>query len=224
MKEPEPYSDYEVELDLWRVRIGGLVFFGVAVISLVLLIVVFAIGMRASEIAIIKAEDRVPAFIDVGFVVADNTWVWQSPQENAPRVFNLVRGTSVLILKREGDWYQIWIQGQSGWVKDEAIITKEEREQQMLAFSPEIVDFKQTVDEVGNLVVTGKVINRSDAPIRDIKIRIDVYDSNDNLSDQATVYVATAKPLLKNDLVPFSHVFPNKTRDYQAEAVIESWR
>lgn len=224
MKEPKPYSSNELELDLWRVKVGGLVFFGVAVISLVLLIVVFAVGMRASEISIIKAEDKVPAFVDVGFIVADNTWVWQNPQENSPRVFNLVRGTSVLILKREGDWYQIWIQGQSGWVKDNVIITKAEREKQMSVISPEITDLKQTIDEVGNLVVTGKVVNQSDAPIKNIKIRIDVYDSNDNLSDQATVYVATDKPLLKNNPKPFSYVFPNKTSDYEVEAFIESWQ
>ena len=222
MKEPESQSDRDLELDLWRVRFTGLVFFGIAVIALILIAVVFTIEMRTLPISIV--ESRTPDFQDIGFVLADNTWVSQNPQENSPRVFNLVRGTGVFILKKDKGWYKIWIQGQSGWVKEKALMTRAERAKQKSVAGPEIKHLGQEVDENGNLVVKGEVVNKSDDPIMNIRIRIDVFDSKSNLSDQSVVYVATDKPLSKGRAKTFTSVFPKRSGKYQAEAFIESWQ
>jgi len=227
LKDDELWEkDRDIELDLWRVKLSGLIFMGLAALAVILIFVVFVIGMHSSEVSRMNANYVVPDFKDVGFLVTDNAWVWQSPSETSPRTFNLARGTGVFVLKEEKGWSQIWIQGRTGWIKSSDIITKSDKRKRKdaLASSLEIAELRNMIDDVGNLVIVGKVVNRSEIPVTNVRVRIDVYDSEGNLSDQASVYIATAEPLLNDKPQTFTHVFERRAGDYKVEASIESWQ
>jgi len=227
LKDNETWErDEDLELDLWRVKVSGLMFMGLAALAVILIFAVFLIGMQIPKLSGIEMSNIVPDFKDVGFIVTDNAWVWQSPSETSPRTFNLARGTGVFVLKEADGWTKIWIQGQSGWVKSSDIITKADKKKRkdVLASSLEIVELKDRLDDVGNLVVVGTIANRSDIPVMNVRVRIDVYDADGNLSDRASIYVATREPLVKDKPQTFTHVFARKSGGYMVEASIESWQ
>jgi len=217
--------DHEIEEDIKHLKRSSNFLAVLGLLVIVIFLVLFSFKFLQSFSG--EGPELAPKFIDVGVVTVDQSAVFEQPMPTANSIGMLEHDSAVFILvdNIEG-WYKIQapiiINGQNtgnelkGWIRKADVRSRSEIKAMRKALSErveksiDIIDVKWTIDEVGNYTISGKVVNLTDVPLRNIKVLITFYDDQNRRVDQRTTFVATDSNLRRNRPVPFAFIGKNE--------------
>ena len=225
-KEDLKKIDQEIEEDIKHLKRSSnfLALLGLLVILIFIALFGFKFLQKLS-----KGPDPegAPKFIDVGIVVSDKAPVYAQPMTSSNTLGYLGRDNAAFILEDNIDhWYKIQapiiLHGENtgrtlkGWMRRTDLQSKAEIRAMQRTLSErveksiDIIDVKWTIDGVGNYTISGKVVNLTAVPLKNIKVLITFYDKQNRVVDTRTTFVATETSLRKNTPVPFVFIGKNE--------------
>jgi len=198
-------TDKAIEADVRRLKQSSyfLAILGTLALILVFVALIYAIyyrGLANKELV------SPPNFISFVFVTSDNADIFSAPDDKSESVGKFTKGESLFLLEKQDDWFKVHREQSGkdpeleGWIHRDNIETRDEivaRRENITEAPIEIYDIKWIVDEIDNFTIIGWAKNKTDIPLRNVRIAIEFYDENSNLVNRELTNVTTDKPLIK---------------------------
>lgn len=195
-----------------------------------LLIIVIFVGLLGIKLLSIIGggeTNSAPSFIDVGIVTGERAAVYKDPMTTAPTLGFLESDSAIFILDDSlKEWYKIHapiiidneITGKDliGWISRQDIQTRSEVRKMRVLLSDriektiDIIDVNWTIDEVGGYTISGKVVNLTKVPMKNVKVLITFYDNENQPVDRRYTFVAVDRPLRQDEPMPFVFIGRNE--------------